>query len=85
MKSLANTKLITQLFINGRFVNAKSGKTFDVYNPSTEEKIAAVQDAQVADMEDAVQAARTAFDKGPWTRMDPSARAKCLYKLADLI
>jgi aldehyde dehydrogenase (NAD+) len=85
MKSLANTKLITQLFINGRFVNAKSGKTFDVYNPSTEEKIAAVQDAQVADMEDAVQAARTAFDKGPWTRMDPSARAKCLYKLADVI
>jgi aldehyde dehydrogenase (NAD+) len=85
MKSLANTKLITQLFINGRFVNAKSGKTFDVYNPSTEEKIAAVQDAQVADMEDAVQAARTAFDKGPWTRMDPSARAKCLYKPADLI
>ena len=66
-------------------MNSKSGATFDLYNPSTEEKIATVQDAQVADIEDAVQAARTAFDKGPWTRMDPGARAKCLYKLADLI
>lgn len=82
---LSNSKLITQLFINGKFVNSKSNKTFDIYNPSTEEKIASVQDAQVADMEDAIQAARHAFDKGPWGRMDPTARAKCMYKLADLI
>ena len=82
---LSNSKLLTQLFINGKFVNSRSGATFDVFNPSTEEKIATVQDAQVADMEDAVQAARTAFDKGPWGRMDPGARAKCLYKLADLV
>jgi aldehyde dehydrogenase (NAD+) len=82
---LNNAKLLTQLFINGKFVNSKSGKTFDLHNPSTEEKIASVQDAQVADVEDAVQAARTAFDKGPWSRMDPGARAKCLFKLADLI
>jgi aldehyde dehydrogenase (NAD+) len=76
---------VTQLLIDGKFVNSQSGKTFDTFNPATEEKITAVQEADVADVEKAVAAARRAFDKGPWRRMAASERGRLMYKLADLI
>ncbi len=50
MKFINKSKLITQHFINGKFVNSKSGKTFDVFNPADGELIAKVQDAGTADV-----------------------------------
>lgn len=60
---------VTQLLIDGKFVNSSSGKTFDTFNPATEEKIISVQEADVADVDKAVKAARRAFDEGPWRKM----------------
>ena len=76
---------VTQLLIDGKFVNSVSGKTFDTFNPATEDKIASVQEAEKADVDKAVKAARKAFDEGPWRRMPASERGKLLYKLADLM
>ncbi|CDW85535.1 betaine-aldehyde dehydrogenase [Stylonychia lemnae] len=76
---------VTQLLINGKFVNSASGQTFDTFNPATEEKIASVQEAGAEDVDRAVKAARKAFDEGPWRRMAASERGKLLCKLADLI
>jgi len=76
----------TQLFINNEFVNSESGKTFPTSNPATGEVITQVQEADKADVDKAVSAAREAFKLGsPWRTMDASARGHLLYKLADLI
>jgi len=76
----------TQLFINNEWVDSESGKTFPTHNPATEELLANVQEADKADVDKAVKAARSAFKLGsPWRRMDASARGNMLYKLADLI
>ena len=75
----------TQLLIDGQWVNARSGKTFPTYNPATEEKIADVAEADAADVDLAVKAARRAFDSGPWSKMDARDRGRLLYKLADLM
>ncbi len=74
-----------RMFIGGRFVLAASGKTFPVYNPATGEIMAYVPEAQSEDVDRAVQAAREAFDNGPWTRMKPSERGRLLWKLGDLL
>ena len=74
-----------QLLIDGTWVNARSGKTFPVYDPSTGEVLANVAEADAADVDKAVKAARKAFDDGPWPRMSPSERGRHLWKLADLI
>jgi aldehyde dehydrogenase (NAD+) len=76
---------VTQLLIDGKFVNSSSGKTFDTFNPATEEKIASIQEADVQDVDKAVKAARKAFDQGPWRRMAASERGRLMYKLADLV
>jgi phenylacetaldehyde dehydrogenase len=73
------------LLINGKWVEAKSGKTFPVYDPSTGAVMADVAEADGADVDKAVAAARKAFDSGPWLRMSPSERGRILWKLADLI
>lgn len=76
----------TQIFINNEFVNSVSGKTFPTYNPATEELIAIVQEADEADVNLAVAAARKAFEIGSeWRLMDPSARGKLINSLADLM
>ena len=75
----------TQLLIDGKFVNSQSGKTFDTFNPATEEKIVSVQEADKQDVDRAVKAARKAFDHGPWRRMAASERGRLMYKLGDLI
>jgi phenylacetaldehyde dehydrogenase len=74
-----------QLFIGGKWVDAKSGKTFDTYDPGTGRVIAQVAEGDVADIDAAVAAARQAFENGPWSRMSPSDRGKLMWKLADLI
>jgi aldehyde dehydrogenase (NAD+) len=76
---------VTQLLIDGKFVNSASGKTFDTFNPATEEKIVSVQESGVEDVNRAVKAARKAFDEGPWRRMAASERGRLMYKLADLL
>ena len=73
------------LYINGEYVEAKSGKTFDVLNPATEEVIAKVSEAQAEDVDIAVAAARKAFDEGEWTKMDAATRSHLIYKFADLL
>ncbi|XP_041075279.1 retinal dehydrogenase 2-like [Polyodon spathula] len=76
----------TKIFINNEWQTSVSGKTFPVYNPSNGEKICHVQEAEKADTDKAVQAARLAFTLGSvWRRMDASERGRLLDKLADLV
>ena len=74
-----------RLLIDGKLVDAASGKTFDVYNPATGTILAKVAEADAEDVDRAVKAARRAFDAGPWSKMSPSDRGKLLWKLAALI
>ncbi|MGV3489314.1 MAG: 5-carboxymethyl-2-hydroxymuconate semialdehyde dehydrogenase [Tuberibacillus sp.] len=73
-----------QLYINGEFVDARSGKTFDNYNPFTNERINRVAEGDRADIEVAVKAAHEAFH-GPWGKMKVSERLKYIHRIADLI
>ena len=75
----------TKLLINGQWVNSVSGKTFPSINPSTGEPIAQIAEADAADVDKAVAAARAAFEKGPWRKMTAAQRGALMYKLADLI
>ena len=79
------SKFRTQLLINNEWVNSSTGKTFKSINPATEEVITEVQHASSADVDKAVNAAREAFDHGPWRRYTVGQRANLLYKLSDLI
>ena len=82
----ANVKIgQTKLLINGEWQAAESGKTFDTINPANEEVIAKVAEADKADVDKAVAAARQAFETGPWRKMSASERGRLMYKLADLI
>jgi len=74
-----------ELFINGEFVESKSQKTFDTYNPATGEVLASVYEAGPEDIDLAVKSARKAFDEGPWSKMSAAARSRLMYKLADLM
>jgi aldehyde dehydrogenase (NAD+) len=75
----------TKLLINNRWVPSESGKTFATVNPSTGEEICQVAEADAVDVDNAVQAARRAFDEGPWKKMRASERGRLLHRLADLI
>ena len=75
----------TQLLINNRWVDSKSGKTFATVNPATGEEICQVAEADTNDVDAAVKAARSAFDQGPWRKMPASERGRLLHRLADLI
>ena len=74
--------LDVKLFIDGKYVDAQSGKTFDDVNPATGEVIARVAEAGYADVDLAVKAARRAFDEGPWPKMPVAERSAILMKLA---
>ena len=56
-----------RMLIDGKLVEADSGKTFDNVNPATEEVIGAVADASNAEMHRAIDAARRAFDETDWS------------------
>jgi aldehyde dehydrogenase (NAD+) len=76
----------TKLLINNRWVEAASGKTFPTINPSAGEVITHVAEADAADVDKAVAAARAAFDNGPWRKkMSASQRGVLINKLAELI
>ncbi|MGI8939224.1 MAG: aldehyde dehydrogenase family protein [Iamia sp.] len=74
-----------QLFINGEYVDAASGETFTTTDPATEQPIGEVAKADRDDAARAVQAARTAFDEGPWPSMSGEERASKLDKMAELL
>lgn len=74
-----------RMLINGRWVSSRSDDAFDVINPSNGEVLAKEPLADVHDIDLAVQAARQAFDAGPWARMRPADRTRLLLRLADLL
>lgn len=76
----------TGIFINNEWKSSVSGKTFPTINPATEDIIAEVQEGDEADVNEAVKAAKDAFNvNSEWRKMDASLRGRLLYKLADLI
>src|SRR5215468_8440021 len=74
-----------KMLIGGRWVDAASGKTFVTVNPATADPIANVAEGDAEDVDRAVQAARRAFDDGPWPREAPAQRTRTLLAIADLI
>ncbi|MGI8896891.1 MAG: betaine-aldehyde dehydrogenase [Pyrinomonadaceae bacterium] len=80
----ANTPRKYQLFIDGQWVDAESGKTFTTPNPATGENLAEVSEADKVDIDKAVSAARRAFE-GKWSKISARDRGRILYKLSKLI
>src|SRR3984893_18669919 len=74
-----------KMLINGKWVEAASGKTFPTYNPATGDVLSRVAEGDVQDIDRAVKAARAAFDSGPWSKITPSERGRMIWKIADLI
>jgi len=73
----------SRLFINGEFVPSKSGKKFDVYNPTTEKVSGSVYEADAEDVDIAVKAAKEAFPA--WSELSAMERGAYMFKLADAI
>ena len=78
MKTLLN-------HINGRWVPAKSGATRDILNPADNKVMAKATESGAADAENAIGAAREAFDHGPWGKSTGPERAEKLFALANLV
>ena len=74
-----------RLLIGGEWVDSKSSVRIPVTDPATGAEIASVADANAADVDRAVAAARAAFETGPWSTMLPAAREALLWRLSDLI
>ncbi|MDE3058177.1 MAG: aldehyde dehydrogenase family protein [Bacteroidota bacterium] len=74
-----------QLFINGKFIESSSKRTFDSINPFSQEVVARVARAGIEDTRAAIRAARNAFDDGPWRLMPPSERGALIKALSDKI
>jgi len=77
--------LRTQAFVDGAYVDAASGATFDCVNPATGEILAPVAACDAEDVDRAVAGARRAFDAGVWSRSAPKFRKRVLRRFADLI
>ncbi|WP_061026627.1 aldehyde dehydrogenase family protein [Bradyrhizobium sp. CCH5-F6] len=73
-----------QMLIDGKWVDAASGKRFETRNPATGELLATVAEGDKEDIDRAVAAARRAFE-GPWSKVKPFERQNLLLKLADLV
>lgn len=72
------------LYIGGGWVEPDAGR-YDVVNPATETTLGTAPDASVAQVEQAIAAARAAFDSGVWSNVDPAERARCLQQLSDAL
>ncbi|HUB23793.1 MAG TPA: aldehyde dehydrogenase family protein [Tepidisphaeraceae bacterium] len=72
------------LFINGKFVPPAKGKYFDTINPANEKKLSEIAEATAEDVDKAVKAARSAYEK-VWSRLAPSERGKYVYRIARLL
>jgi phenylacetaldehyde dehydrogenase len=73
------------MFINNKWVDSASGKTFPSYNPASGEVLAQVAEGDREDINRAVKAARKAFESGPWPEMTASERGRLIWKLGDLL
>jgi len=74
-----------KLWIDGAWTDTQDGRRMTVENPATGAPLAEVINAGRADVDRAVQAAKTAFNDGRWSKKTPADRAKVLWKLADLL
>ncbi len=74
-----------QLFINGEWQDSAGGRQMAILNPATGKQIASVPEGSRADVDRAVQAAKTAFYDGRWSRKTPGERSLALFRLADLL
>ncbi len=74
-----------KLLIDGKRVEAASGETFEVLDPSNNSVLTRVPKGAKEDINRAVKAARNAFENGPWKKISVSERGKLIWKLADLI
>src|SRR2546425_2059634 len=74
-----------RLFIDGEFVDAMDGRTFETRNPSDGSTIASVSRAGPQDVDRAVEAARRAFDQGPWGTMSIPDRLKILARMGQIM
>src|SRR5258706_7486846 len=74
-----------RMLIGGQWVDAVSGKTFETFDPATEERLALVAEADSADVDAAVAAARRAFEAPTWTGISPHARTRLLLKVAEAV
>lgn len=72
------------LYIGGEWIDPESDR-YDVVNPANETVIGTAPDASVEQVQQAVSAARAAFDSGPWPRAEPAERARCLQQLSDAL
>jgi phenylacetaldehyde dehydrogenase len=79
------TAVPRKLLVGGKWLDAQSGKTFPVYNPANGRVFAQAAEAGEADVALAVSAAREALERGSWSKMSPSERARLLWKLADAV
>ncbi len=85
-KAFAPPKVRDQkLLIDGKWVDSASGKTFETINPTTGDAVCCVAEADKADVDVAVKAARRALETGPWAKTSATERGRLLLKLADLI
>jgi betaine-aldehyde dehydrogenase len=75
----------TKLFIDGQWQDSDGGAEMAILNPATGKQIAAVPDGSRADVDRAVQAAKTAFYDGRWSRKTPGERSLAIFRLADLL
>src|SRR5215469_2955068 len=74
-----------RMLIDGKWTEARSGETFPVEDPATQETIGHVPSGDKADVDQAVAAARRAFDSGPWSRLSPADRSRMVWTLGDLL
>ena len=81
MANLINYKML----INGAWVNASNGKTFNSTNPTTGEIWCSIPESTESDVNNAVESAYLAFSEGPWSKMTPTQRGDCLRRLAEVL
>ncbi len=74
-----------KMLIDGKWIEAASGKSFPVYDPATGDVAANVAEGDREDIDRAVKAARKAFESGHWRQLTPSQRGKLIWKIGDLI
>lgn len=74
-----------RMLIGGQWVDAASGETIEVFDPATGERLGAVPSAGPEDVDRAVRAARTAFEEGPWRRMQPAERGRIVWRIGELL
>ncbi len=85
LAAIPSLPLRTQLYIDGRFIDAKGGRRFTTENPATGQPITEVAEGGPKDVDAAVAAARRAADDGRWSRLNPADRKRLLIAWADRI